>query len=126
MASPFDFVNAITFTKEDLLKEKYTPADYNSYMVNRGLSNFVDTVMYANEMNKRYDIPPEWQFQFLLNTITKKKRFSKWAKKEPDSKSFLLVKEYFGYSDEKTRQVFDILSESDLEEIEQKLYKGGK
>lgn len=126
MATPFDFINAITFTKENLLKDKLSIKDYNAYMVNRGLSNYIDTVLYANEMNKHYEIPSEWQFQFLINTITKKKRFSKWAKKDPDTKSFLLVKEYFNYSDDKARQALSILSQSDLDEIEQKMYKGGR
>ena len=69
-----------------------------------------------------YDV----QFQFYINIITKKKRFNKWVKKEKDSNSFLLVKEYYGYSDEKTRQALDILSDDQIATIEQKLYKGGR
>ena len=71
-------------------------------------------------------LDPELQFQYLINTITKKKRFGKWAKKEKDPKSFLLVKEYYGYSDEKARQALELLTDDQLAIIEQKLYKGGQ
>jgi len=65
-------------------------------------------------------------FRFLLNSITKKKRFSKWSKKETISESLLLVKDYYGYSNEKAKQALALLSEEQLAMIEQKLYKAGK
>ena len=66
--SPFDFLNAINTTKEDLLeKDPQNIKDYNPFMVNKGLSYFADTVMQANEMNRLYDAPKKWQFQYLLN-----------------------------------------------------------
>jgi SOS response regulatory protein OraA/RecX len=73
-----------------------------------------------------YAIPNEWQFHFLLNSITKKKRFSKWQKKEKASESLLLVQEYFGYSSEKAREALTVLTEEQLNEIKLKLNKGGK
>ena len=124
--TPFDFINAISYSKENLFKDPQSVKDYNAFMVNRGLSQYADTILYANEMNKFYHLDPELQFQYLINTITKKKRFGKWAKKEKDPKSFLLVKEYFGYSDEKARQALELLTDDQLAIIEQKLYKGGQ
>ena len=123
---PFDFINAITTTKEDLFKDPIANKDYNAFLVNHGLSYFQDTILWANLMNMNHHMPNDMQFQFYINIITKKKRFSKWVKKEKDSNSFLLVKEYYGYSDEKTRQALDILSDDQIATIEQKLYKGGR
>ena len=123
---PFDFINAITTTKEDLFKDPIANKDYNAFLVNRGLSYFQDTILWANLMNMNHHMPNDMQFQFYINIITKKKRFNKWVKKEKDSNSFLLVKEYYGYSDEKTRQALDILSDDQIATIEQKLYKGGR
>lgn len=122
----FDFITAITQTKEDLFKDPQASKDYNSFMVNRGLSQYSDTILYANEMNRYYNLDADMQFKYLINTITKKKRFGKWSKKDKDPKSFLLVKEYYKYSDEKARQALDILTADQLAIIEQKLYKGGK
>jgi Bacteriophage clamp loader A subunit len=125
--SPFDFLNAINVTKKDLIREDpLNEKDYTPFMVNRGLSYFADTIMMANEMNRHSGIPKKWQNDFLLNTISKKKRFSKWHKKDADDKKLLLIMEYYKYSTERAKEVMDIVSPDQLKLIEEKLYKGGK
>ncbi len=125
--TPFDFINAINLTKKNLFEEDpLAKKDYIPFIINRGLSYFPDTILYANEMNLNSGIPEDWQFQFFLNTISKKKRFSKWHKKDAETESFRLVKEYYGYSDEKVKQALTILTENHLTMIREKLYKGGK
>ena len=124
--TPFDFINAINLTKKNLFEDPQAEKDYVPFLVNRGLSYFPDTVLYANEMNRNSGIPKDWQFSFFLNTIPKKKRFSKWHKKDADSDSLTLVKEYFGYSSEKALEALSILSDEQLTMIKEKLYKGGK
>ena len=124
--SPFDFINAINQTKEDLFVDPSVEKDYSPFLVNRGLSYFHDTVIAANAMNMYSSIPKEWQFKFLLNTIAKKKRFSKWAKADKATESLLLVQEYFGYSSEKAKEALRVLSDEQLTVIKQKLNKGGK
>jgi hypothetical protein len=124
--TPFDFINAINLTKKNLFEDPQAEKDYVPFLVNRGLSYFPDTVLYANEMNRNSGIPKDWQFSFFLNTIPKKKRFSKWHKKDADSDSLTLVKEYFGYSSEKALEALSILSDEQLAMIKEKLYKGGK
>jgi hypothetical protein len=123
--SPFDFINAINTTKKNLFEDPQAEKDYSAFMVNRGLSYFSDTVLSANIMNRYPAISREWQFSFLLNTISKKKRFSKWSKKDKETKSIQLIKEYFGYSSEKAKEALSILSPEHLKMIEEKLYKGG-
>ena len=89
--TPFDFLNAINLTKKDLIAEDpQAEKEYLPYLINRGLSYFPDTILYANEMNQRWEAPNEWQFSFFLNTISRKKRFSKWHKKDADTESFRL------------------------------------
>ena len=124
--TPFDFINAINLTKKNLFEDPQAEKDYLPFLMNRGLSYFPDTVLYANEMNRNSGIPKDWQFSFFLNTIPKKKRFSKWHKKDADSESLILVKEYFGYSSEKALEALSILSDEQLAMIKEKLYKGGK
>lgn len=124
--NPFDFINAINDTKKNLFEDPQANKDYSSFMVNRGLSYFPDTIMYANEMNQFAHAPAEWQFSYLINKVTKKKRFSKWAKKDAETKAISLVKSYFGYSNEKATEALSVLSDEQLKIIEEKLYKGGK
>ena len=127
MPTPFDFLNAINITKVDLLREDpQNIKEYVPFMVYKGLSFFSDTVMYANEMNFHHQIPKIWQNDFLLNTISKKKRFSKWHKKDADSASLLLIMEYYKYSCERAQEVLDILTPEQLRILQDALYKGGK
>jgi hypothetical protein len=124
--SPFDFLNAINQTKENLFQDPQAEKDYLPFMVNRGLSYFYDTVMLANEMNFHRDTPKDWQFHFLLNSITKKKRFSKWAKAEKAGEDLQLVMLYYGYSQERAKEALRILSDEQLSIIKSKFEKGGK
>lgn len=84
----------------------------------------MDTIMYANEMNRYALSDNKLQFDYLLNSIRPRKRFSPWAKKEINS-DIDLIKEYYGYSNRKAEEAMSILSNSQLEYIRSKLYKGG-
>ena len=127
MSTPFDFVKAISETKQNLFhNDPQADKDYIPYIVNRSLSYYVDTLFYANQMNMYNSLPNDMQFQYLLNTVAKGKRYSKWSKPDKETKSLSLVKEYFKYSDEKAKQALTVLSDDDLAIIETKLFKGGR
>jgi hypothetical protein len=81
----FDFLNAINTSKKDLIVDDITEKAYNPFMVNRGLSYFNDTVLFANEMNIHHHLDKKLQNSFYINTIRKRKRFSKWFKPEIES-----------------------------------------
>jgi len=123
--TPFDFLNSINDTKIDLFKDPQAIKDYKAFMVNRGLSYFADTIMYANEMNRYYDLDNEMQFDFLLHSVPKKRRFSKWVKKDvtPDRLKAIMV--YYKYNEVRALEVLSILSDEKIIIIEDKLYKGG-
>ena len=67
MSTPFDYVKAISYTKEDMIVDDITEKDYNPFIVNRALSMGIDTVLQANEMNQRHHLSKKLQFDFLLN-----------------------------------------------------------
>ena len=123
--SPFDFLNAINDTKSQLIVDDLTEKKYSGFMVNRGLSYFHDTVLLANEMNRYHHLDNKLQFDFLINTVRKKKRFSKWLKPD-EAEAIEVVKEYYGYSNEKARQALTLLSEHQLNELKKRTYKGGR
>ena len=123
--SPFDYLNAINYTKEGLIVDDITEKEYNGFMVNRGLSYFDDTVIYANEMNRYHQIDNLLQFDFLINIIRKKKRFSKWAKAQALD-DVEVIKQYYGYSNEKARQVSTLLSADQISNLKKKVYTGGR
>lgn len=123
--NPFEFLNAINYSKKDTMIDDLAEKAYNGYMVNRGLSYFNDTVLLANEMNRYHHLDSKLQFDFLINTIRKRKRFSKWLKPE-ESEAVEAVKEYYGYNDEKARQALTLLSNEQINELRLRVYKGGR
>ena len=121
------YLTAINWSKKKLMdtddetwEKKYPP-----YIINKGLSYFSDTVMYANEMNRLHHASKHMQFSFLINTIRSQKRFSKWLKASK-IKDLDVVKTYFGYSNNRAREALSVLTKSQIDYIKEKLYKGGK
>ena len=119
--NPFELIKSISSTKKDILENE---KDYNAFMVNRGLSYFPDTVIYANEMNKFHHLDSRLQFDFLINIVRKRNRFSKWNKSS-ESEDIKAIKEYYGYSNEKARDVLPLLSNENLKIIRRKIQYGG-
>ena len=123
--NPFDYLNAINSTKNDIMVDDIAEKSYTPFMVNRGLSYFADTVLLANEMNLNHHIDNRLQFDFLINIVKKKKRFSKWLKAK-DIENLEVIKEYYGYSDEKAKSVLSLFNDEDINELKNRIYKGGK
>ena len=119
--NPFELIKSISSSKKDILENE---KDYNAFMVNRGLSYFPDTVIYANEMNRFHHLDSRLQYQFLINTIRKRNRFSKWNK-SIESENINAIKQYYGYSNEKARDVLPLLSNEILKTIRGRIQHGG-
>jgi hypothetical protein len=124
--TPFDFLNAINENKKDLFQDPQASKDYTPFMINRGLSFFPDTVLYANEMNQHVQIPTKWQFEFLKNSIPKKKRFSKWHKKDATPDQIRIVVNHYKCSEKKAFEILNILTPKQLIEIQEAYDKGGR
>ena len=121
-----EYLNAINFTKknlmdsDDLLWQKKYPA----FIVNKILSGFQDCIMLINEMNRNHFVDKDMQFQFLLNSIRSKKRYSPFLRSSK-LKDLDVVKEYYGYNNEKAKVALDILTKDEVKLIKEKLFKGG-
>ena len=121
-----EYLNAINFTKNDLMKSEddLWKKKYPAFIVNKMLSAFSDTIMLVNEMNRNHFIDKDMQFQFLLNSIRTKKRYSPFLRASK-LKEIECVKEYYGYSNDKAKSALDILTNDEIKLIKEKLYKGG-
>ena len=133
--SPFTFLNSINDKNEylftgcqsdnsgeaanhDSIDHQYPP-----FMVNRGLSYFIDTILFANEINQRAHMSKKMQYDFLFHSVRRKKRFSKWHKKEKDNKDIELIKEAYSYNRERAEEVYDMI---DMKQLRKYMSKGGK
>ena len=122
-----EYLNAINHTKKNVMDSEDTMwvKKYPAFIVNKVLSGFSDTIMLVNEMNRNHFLDKDMQFQFLLNSIRSKKRYSPFLRASK-IKDIECVKEYYGYNNEKAKTALDLLTKEQLKLIKEKLYKGGK
>ena len=106
---------------EDETCEKFYPP----FVVNRCLSYFSDTVLYANQMNFNYSLDNKMQYDFFLHSVRKRKRFSKWQKNE-SSDIIDFIKEHFNYSDRKAKEVLEVLGVDGVKTLQERYTKGGR
>jgi hypothetical protein len=123
--SPFDFVEAASFTKKDIIRDgDAEERDYNAFIVNKALSFFPDAVFDAQEMNREYFLDPIMQFDYFRLSLRKRKRISKWFKKI-DNGDIETVSQAFSLSLNKSREALRSLTDEELVEIKEKLKRGG-
>jgi hypothetical protein len=136
----FDFISNINEGKrgKDLLSESSAAPresaisqddcerSYNTFMINRGLSQFQDCILFANEMNVHNSLPPKMQYDFYRNALRARKRFSKWAKAKNIDDDIAIIKRHYGYSTEKACAELDLFSKDALERLHKLYDTGGK
>ena len=121
-----EYLNAINFSKKNVMdsEDKQWIKKYPAFIINKILSSFSDTIMLVNEMNRNHFIDKDMQFQFLLNSIRSKKRYSPFLRANK-LKDIECVKEYYGYSNDKAKSALNILTKDQVKLIKEKLFKGG-
>ena len=122
-----DYINAINYTKEPLLdtEDEDWVKKYPSYIVNKCIAPFPDSVMLVNEINQLHHLDKKLQFDFLINSLRPRKRYAPWMKAKK-LKSLEYVKEFYGYNNEKAKAALDILNDEQISAIKERLNKGGR
>lgn len=121
-----DWLSSINQTKVNLIDEDPSlEKSYAPYIINRCMSGHIDCIMFANEMNMNHGLDKKLQYDFFINIVRKRKRFSPWIRKQEKIKEFEYVKSYYGYSNEKTEQILKILTQEQLNFIKNKFETGG-
>jgi len=118
--NPFDYVNSISYNKNNLMRntdnDEMAEKSYPPFLVNRALSYYTDTLLYANEMNKHSNLDNIMQYEYLFHSIRKSKRYNKWAK-AVKSEEMLAVSEYFKVNYRVAQEYLKLISRENLEEI---------
>lgn len=121
-----DWLNSINQSKINLIDEEYgIEKEYPPFIINKCMSGFMDTVLIANEMNIHSGLSKKMQYDFFINIVRPRKRFSPWMRKEKHD-TLDLIKKYYKYSDEKARSAIKILTKDQIEFIKQRMNTGGK
>ena len=122
-----DYLNAINVSKESLMdsEDEVWEKKYAPFIVNKCVAPFPDTILLVNELNQYHHLDKKLQFDFLLNSIRTRKRYTPWLKAKK-LKNLEYVKEYYGYNNEKAKAALDILDDEQISAIKIKLNKGGR
>ncbi len=127
--NPFTYIDSVSYTKKNLMRgsnnDDLAEKGYKPYLANRALSYHQDAILYANELNRRPQLDNKLQYEFLLNSLRKRKRYAKWQKKVDDV-SLELIMEYYGYGRAEALHALKVLTDEQLAMIEVALDKGGK
>ena len=121
-----DYLKAINKTKEKLMDtdDKMWEKKYPSFIINKCVAPFSDTIHLVNELNMHHHLDSKLQFDFLLNSLRSRDRFTPWLKAKK-IKNIEYVKEYYGYSNEKAKAALDVLNDEQIKTIKDSLSKGG-
>lgn len=126
--SPFDFMNAVSFSKEDLIRNSENPdmteKEYTPYMVNRGFANFEDTILHANEMNMRHHMFHGAQFDYYRGALRKRKRFSKWPKADKNA-DLDAIQQVYKCNRTVAKLYLKAMTPDDIKSVRDKLVTGG-
>ena len=122
-----DYLNSINYTKEPLMdsEDEQWEKKYPAFIVNKCLAPFQDTILLVNEINQHHHLDKKLQFDFLINSLRPRKRFTPWMKAKK-LKNLEYVKEFYGYNNEKAKVSLTILNDEQIATIKQKIDKGGK
>ena len=122
-----DYLKAINYTKEPLLdtEDEQWEKKYPSYIINKCVAPFPDSLMLINEINQLHHLDKKLQFDFLINSLRARKRYTPWMKAKK-LENLEYVKEYYGYNNEKAKSALDILNDEQISTIKTKLNKGGR
>jgi hypothetical protein len=121
-----DWLNSINTSKNNIMDDNPDVVkEYAPYIINRCMSGHLDTILLANEMNINSQLDKKMQYDFFINIVRPRKRFSPWLKKEK-IESLEIIKQYYGYSEEKAKSALKILTQDQIDFIKQKMNRGGK
>jgi hypothetical protein len=119
-----DILKSINLTKDADLIDSFNESDYPAWVVNRAMSFYPDTILQVNEMNQRSAIPRIMQYKYMLHSVRKKNRYSPWLKVKVDP-DMAVIKEYYGYSTRKAKEILPLISKESLHQMKESLDRGG-
>ena len=122
-----DYLNAINNTKENVMdtEDEMWEKKYPPFIVNKCIAPFTDTLILVNEINQLHHLDKKLQFDYLLNSIRPRKRYTPWVKAKK-LKNLEYVKEFYGYNNEKAKVALELLDEKQISAIKERLNKGGR
>lgn len=121
--TPFDILGII-YEKKSHDRDEVL-ADYNAFVINRGLSFNNDTIFFANEINRHYGLDKDQMFDFYMTAIPKGRRYGKWQKKDINNSDVEMLRAYYGVNSAVAEQYLSLMTGDALDSIRTRMIKGG-
>ena len=119
---------------KDILELENQEFKYEKWRTVSTLSNYVDTIFYANEMNLNHQITDKMHYDYLFYSVRKVKRFNK-KKTDQDKKieqlqkeeqdKIALLQDFYKYNVANAKAALKVLTGAQIESIRKRLEKGG-
>jgi len=122
--NPFDFVKNVSYDKVDIMVDEFEEKSYQPFLTNRALSYHQDAIHFINEMNCNHQLDNRLQYSFLINTLRKRRRFSKWQKPY-ESKKLDTIKSFYGVSTQRAKEYLELLNDKQYRELKESMNFGG-
>ena len=116
--------NSVTSNKQHLDMEGLVEFKYDAFRLNRTLSNYIDTISVADDLNRNYHLDFKLQYDYAFYKIKKGKRWFKRPDKDKNA-DLALIREHYKYNIERAKEVLRILSPEQLQIIRKEKEKGG-
>lgn len=121
-----EIIPSVLQTKEHCILTEEDEKSYLPFIVNKAISSHIDCLYFVSEMNINHHLDKKLQYDYLFHSIRAyKRKYQKWIK-YTEPAEIELIKEYYGYSTQKAKQVLPLLNMDDIEFIKKQLDKGGK
>tara|TARA_R110000868_G_scaffold280815_1_gene541175 strand:- start:1600 stop:1995 length:396 start_codon:yes stop_codon:yes gene_type:complete len=128
MSNPFDYINSVSHLKKDMMRgtdnDELSEKEYKPFLANRSLSFHADSILYSNEMNRLGHLDNLLQYDFYMNSLRSRKRFSKWMKPE-ESENVDIIREVYKCNLKKAIDASRILTKEHIKSLKESLYTGG-
>lgn len=128
MSGAWDYLNSINGKKNNMMRDTdddvAAEAAYQPYLTNRTLSYYAATILAANLMNVNPELEKRPQYEFLLNSTRRGKRFAKMTKFVADG-DIDVICEHYKCNPRHAHMYRGLLSDSDMLELKRLVYKGG-
>lgn len=117
----FEFLNSIMKNGNYLMNTKEDEKAYPAFFINRGLSQHVDCILAANELNMCGDIDSKLHYDYLFHTIRKRSRpYGKWATKK-DNELIKAIAHRHNINHRKAAIYADLMSQEAKDELMEKV-----
>lgn len=122
----FDFLNDLNTGKKNILRQDYlAEKDYSPFIINLGMSLHVSSILYANEMNQRHQLPKQMHYDYYIHALNKQRRFGKWPKKIKND-NINLIKKFYKVNTNRAIEYAVLLKADDYDKMTKQLSTGGR